>query len=198
MTYPVYVKSFTPPKINVKEVLRYLRVDQDVPEIDQVIKECLDELADKLTYNVCYAEIPIKICGDDVDLGFTITQSKNLSFNLKNCDKAVLFVATVGIAIDRLIAKYGAISPTKAVIFQAIGTERIEAFCDLFNEEIALKYGKVAPRFSPGYGDLPIELQKEIFDFLQCQKRIGVALNGSLLMSPTKSVSAFIGIEKTC
>ena len=51
-----------------------------------------------------------------------------------------------------------------------------------------------SPGFSPGYGDLPLDLQREIFAALDCPKRIGVSLNESLLMSPSKSVSAIIGL----
>ena len=54
----------------------------------------------------------------------------DLSKNLQGYDKAVFFVATVGIEIDRLIKKYSVLSPTKAVIFQAIGAERIESLCN--------------------------------------------------------------------
>ena len=56
--------------------------------------------------------------------------------------------------------------------------------------------GVIRPRFSPGYGDLPIEIQKDIFRALDCPRRIGLTLNENLLMSPTKSVSAIIGIVK--
>ena len=93
-----------------------------------------------------------------------------------------------------MIAKYGAISPSRAFMLQAIGAERIEALCNKFNSEISAK-SQTAPRFSPGYGDLPIELQREIFLALDCPKRIGLTLNQSLLMSPTKSVTAIIGIR---
>ena len=46
------------------------------------------------------------------------------------------------------------------------------------------------------YGDLPLEMQKDIFNVLDCSKRIGLTLNESLLMSPSKSVTAIIGISK--
>ena len=41
-----------------------------------------------------------------------------------------------------------------------------------------------------------LEVQKEIFQVLNCNKHIGASLNSSLLMSPSKSVTAFIGIAK--
>ena len=54
----------------------------------------------------------------------------------------------------------------------------------------------IKPRFSPGYGDVPLEIQKDIVMLLDCAKRIGVSLNDSLLMSPSKSVTAFIGLQE--
>jgi len=51
-------------------------------------------------------------------------------------------------------------------------------------------------RFSPGYRDLPLTLQREIFTLLEPSRRIGLSLNASLLMSPSKSVTAIVGITK--
>ena len=198
MVYPVYVKNYSAPEFNKKEILRYAGVKEDILEISTLVDECIKEINEKLCYKVCYSEYPVKILGDKIDLNFTTLVSKGLAKNLKNCNKVVLFCATVGISVDRLIAKYNAVSPTKALIFQAIGAERIESLCDLFNSEIKKQYINTKPRFSAGYGDLPLEVQKEIFNALSCSKNIGVFLNESLLMSPSKSVTAIIGIANDC
>ena len=79
-------------------------------------------------------------------------------------------------------------------MFQAIGTERIESRCDEFCNYIEKEYGYTAPRFSAGYGDFPLDIQKEIFDVLDPGRKIGVTLNQSMLMSPSKSVTAIVGI----
>jgi cobalamin-dependent methionine synthase I len=52
------------------------------------------------------------------------------------------------------------------------------------------------PRFSPGYGDLPLELQTNLFKVLDCQHFIGLTLNDSMLMSPSKSVTAIVGLRE--
>ena len=84
------------------------------------------------------------------------------------------------------------------MIFQAIGTERIESLCDTFCGEYSKeKNVNLKPRFSPGYGDLSLETQKDIFIILDCPRKIGVTLNESFLMSPSKSVTAFVGICDT-
>lgn len=200
MTNPVYVKSYKSPAYNQKEILRYAGVKSEEQSIIALISECIKELEGKLSFQVCYREFPVEISGNKVELGFTSATSKALAANLNGCHSYILFAASVGVEMDRLIAKYSALSPTKALIFQAIGAERIESLCDLFNNEVKEQYTNVKPRFSPGYGDFSIEYQREIFTVLDCAKRIGVTLNESLLMSPSKSVTAIIGLggDRAC
>ena len=115
---------------------------------------------------------------------------------MQGCSTAVFFVATIGLEIDRLIMKYSSLSISKAISFNALGTERVESLCDNFCSDLNKEYnGRTTLRFSPGYGDLPLEMQKDIFALLNCEKNIGVSLNESLLMSPSKSVSAIVGIK---
>lgn len=194
MATVIYVKNYAPPKISVKEILRYAGSKERSREMDTLLQECIKEAEGKLSYKVCYAQFPVAVLEDGVDLGFTFVRSKSLASNLKNCSRCILFAATVGVGIDRLIAKYTVLSPTKALLFQAIGAERIESLCDSFNREMQEKYKAVKPRFSAGYGDFPIETQKDIFVALECPKKIGVHLNESLLLSPSKSVTAIIGV----
>ena len=124
--------------------------------------------------------------GASLDLGFTVTHSRDLQKNLKGCCRIILFGATVGLELDRLIARYGRLSPSKALCFQAIGAERIESLCNAFNDEIDEIFREqgmyTRPRFSPGYGDLPINMQKDIFAALDCPRKIGLSLNESLLI----------------
>ncbi len=195
MSYQVYVKNYSAPSVNKNEILRYAGVLENTSEIDALLNECLIELENKLSYKVCYAEFPLAIDGDSVDLTFTKVTSKNLAKNLQKSNRFIVFVATIGVEIDRLILKYGAISPSKALIFQAIGAERVESLCNLFNNEVKKKYKKTKARFSAGYGDFPLEVQSKIFSALSTAKNIGVFLNDSYLMSPSKSVSAIIGVE---
>ena len=151
-----------------------------------------------LSYKVCYSEFDIKLDGDICDLNFAKIESRDLLNCLASCEKVIVFGATVGLQLDRLILRYGKTESSLAVCLQAIGAERIEALCDTFCDDIAKKYSndgkKLRPRFSAGYGDLPLGFQREIFASLNCEKHIGLTLNDSLIMSPTKSVTAIIGI----
>ncbi len=194
----VCVKSYSPPPVECREILRYAGAKVGSPEIIGIMEECLGEIEGRLAYRVCFGEFPVNRRDGIIDLGFARTDSSDLGKNLADCRRVVVFAATVGIELDRLIARCVRLSPVKALMLQAIGAERIEALCNVFSAEVAELAAReglhARPRFSPGYGDLPLELQRDIFAALDCPKHIGLTLNESLLMSPSKSVTAIIGI----
>lgn len=198
----IYTKTYEEPKYNVKEVMRYAGAVKPDESALNLFKNMSEELKGKLSYRVCWSEFPVKNNGDSLDLSFAETNSKDLKKNLMTCEKIILFAATIGIYLDRMILKYSKVSPSKALMLQAIGAERIESLCNIFNsdmtEQFKAKEKYTMPRFSPGYGDLDISFQTEIFKALDCPRKIGLSLNKSLLMSPSKSVTAIIGISDRC
>lgn len=197
----IYLKTYKKPEYNRKEILRYMCCKKADENIDALIDECIEEIGDRLTFKISCADFDIKKTEDGLDLGFMLTKSKGLAKNLNGCNKIILFAATVGIEIDRLIERYRVISPSKSIAFQAIGAERVESLCDEFQaevEEVISQKGKyIRPRFSAGYGDFELKAQKPICEVLDCSRKLGITLNDSLLMSPSKSVTAIIGIGCT-
>lgn len=187
--------------LNEREVWRYAGyrglTNEITEELKQILKQVMDELKQVCTYKVCYRRMDIRWKNDMPLLPFPST-SKNLAKCLRGSSQIVLFAATIGLEIDRYIARYQKLSPVKALIAQAYGAERIENLCDTFCNEIqdmVMKEGYCcSTRYSPGYGDLPLETQVEIFKLLDCSRQIGISLNSSLLMSPSKSVTAIMGL----
>lgn len=191
----VYVRSYSDIEVRRDEILRYAGIKQTNEELDSLIDSCLDEILSKLMYKVCFSECAVSRVGDGVCFGNVKSTSKTLKKKLDGCETAIVFAATLGLEIDRLIARYGHVSPSRALIFQAIGAERIEAVCDAFCADIAKEKCKnVTSRVSPGYSDIPLSMQKDIFAYLDCPRRLGLTLNESLIMSPSKSVSAIFGV----
>ena len=191
----ISVRTYPAPPVCKREILRYAGCREADESISELLDSCLREAVDRLSYKVCFCRLPVSVSEDICDFGIFELRSKNLAANLAKCENIILFAATVGVEIDRLIARYGRLSPAKALMLQAFGAERIEALCDVFCRDIGKELGvRTGPRFSPGYGDLPLDAQKMIFSVLGCEKRIGLFLNDSLLMSPSKSVTAFVGI----
>ncbi len=184
----VLIKSYPEPSYNKSEILRFAMCKDD-DAVRELMDKCISELCGRLTYKVCYAELNI---GEH----FKNVNSAMLDKYLADCKSYILFAATVGLEIDRLISKYIRISPATAHMLQAIGAERVEALCDMFCADIKEQYAIVKPRISPGYGDMPLDMQGEVFSLLDCPRKIGVSLNQSLLMTPSKSVTAIIGVLK--
>lgn len=177
------------------EILRYAGMRESNESVESLLEECLQECEGIFARRVCY-----RVFSAEEVLARFGKESKALEKNLEGCEYTLLFAATAGLGIDRLIAKYANISVAKALIFQAIGAERIEDLCDGFcgklKAEAGAKGWRMRPRFSPGYGDLPLEAQKEIFGALDCARKIGLSLTDSLLMMPTKSVTAIVGFYR--
>ena len=191
----IFTKVFPSPDFNRGEILRYAGVRETTPEIDALLDECLKEIDGIFTYKVCYGVFPLCVNGEEIDLSFTKTVSKDLAKTLQNSENFILFAATVGFELDRFITRYSKISPSKALMFQAIGTERIESLCDAFCADMEKEFGNLTPRFSSGYGDLSLEIQKDFFAVLDPNRKIGLTLNESLVMTPSKSVTAIVGIS---
>ena len=194
----IYFKSFLPPEIDRCEIFRYAGVLEATPELQRLLDECITEAEKVITYKVCYSIYDIEVCANSAKLGFASVSSRSLVKVLSayDCNKAVVFCATVGSGIDRLIAKYNVTSPARAVFMQALGSERVETLCEEFCSYIKEELnGTHTKRFSPGYGDLSLDLQRDIFDSLECTKRLGITLNNNMFMTPTKSVTAIIGVK---
>ncbi len=187
----IIVKTLSAPAINKKEILRYAKAPVPTAEISALLEDILPQCNAAVKYKVCYTVLPVTIKGDVAIFPQFSVQSSGLSENLKGAKSVLIFAATLGVDIDRLINRYSSISPTKALLCDAFAGERIEALCDAFVSSIPA----AATRFSPGYGDLPLAVQRDVFTLLGCEKNIGLTLNESLTMSPSKSVTAFVGIQ---
>lgn len=186
-----------------REILRYLGYPQEQKVTEQVmslIGEGKQELEQAARPRSVWKEYPLRVEGHLLTTACLKTVSKNLEKNLKDCEKVLLFGATLGSQVDRLLQRYARLQMSKAVILQASAAAMLETYCDWQNERLREEYKEkgwyLRPRFSPGYGDFPLECQSSLVSALELSKRIGVTLTDSLLMAPSKSVTAVIGLSK--
>ncbi len=197
MNVTVLTKSYNEIPFCEKEILRYAMCREGNEQERELLSTCIEEAKHNFSHKVCYCILPITVTEDMCNFGAISLTSKSLVKNLEGCSEAVVFSATAGIHIDRLIAKYSRIMPSRSVMMHAIGTQQIEALCDTFCRDMESETkAYTTMRFSPGYGDLSIDAQKNILSLLDTSKRIGVCLNDSMLMSPSKSVTAIVGLKK--
>lgn len=190
-------------ELNRREIYRYLGYGAAEPDerIKQIIEDCIAQLSRVISPRYVTRRFPLQILSGH-RLDFTCFQviSEDLEKNLQGCDEVILFAASLGTGPDFLMQRYGRLDMSRAVILQAAAAAMIEAYCDEKNE--ALKKEELAkgrglrPRYSPGYGDFSLTYQKEICRILAAEKTAGITLTDSLLMLPSKSVTAVIGAGK--
>lgn len=183
--------------MNKKEILRYLRTNSRVQ--DETLLALIDEeaaLAEKTVHpKSMYRIFDCTVEQDRLIIEGMEFKSVRLAENLKGCRRVALLAATLGTEGDRLLRAYSS-EGARLVIMQAVLASLIEEVCDKVQADIEAENGvKTRQRYSPGYFDLDISEQKKIFSLLEITKRCGIALTDTCQMIPTKSVTAFTGID---
>ena len=166
------------------------------------IETSLEKSHQLIKPRVLYAEKPIRSTGDGTLVleNNVIIRSRKLSKACGKCDRAAIFVATIGRGIDSLIRKLMEQKKVaEAYILDAIGSTAAEQTVDAFQRKytaVRSQRGEgTTLRFSPGYCDWKVEEQKKLFNVID-NSLIGVELSESYLMNPRKSVSGIFGIGR--
>ena len=194
MNYTIYTASPSRLKVGVGDVLRYLNIKKPNKELLRLAADSLEEALSIARLKAVYVGTGVRLERNKAIFDFMEMESESLCKFLNGCDGAYMFVATMGIKADILVNRYLKTEPSRGVIFNAACVAVIEAFCDKLNGYL-LKAENSCKRFSPGYGDLKLEYQRELLTHLDSDRKIGVSLTDGCLMLPTKSVSAIIGIK---
>lgn len=182
---------------NRKEALRYLRAKPG----DEAAGILVDTVYLKLRNEVQARSVLQKHSiivdneGITLDTGVRFT-SRDLARHLKGCDKALLLAATLGSRVDVAIRRLALGSVAEGAAAQAVAAALIESYCDSVQAQADTDGLAQRPRFSPGYGDWNLQEQRLFFPVLDCAKRIGLTLTDGLMMAPSKSVTAIIGLSE--
>lgn len=185
---------FSELKINKSEALRFAGVKGEADENTlKLYSKAFELLKEQVTPRAVYKCVEAYYSDEGVIIdGFDI-KSTGLKKFLKGAKGCALLAATAGIEADRLINRYSCVEPSLALMIDAISAAAVEALCN----KLCCQNFKVDEhcRFSPGYSDFPIDYQKRIIKELSAEQNIGVTLNGSLMLSPSKSVTAIVPIK---
>ena len=126
-----------------------------------------------------------------------VLEGKSITRTLKRCKEVYIMVCTLGVQGDLLIERNKMMSPTLGMIADACASAFVETIADSCQQEIESQLPAGAAltfRYAPGYGDLPLATNKTLLGELQSDKRIGVHLTDSMLMTPRKSIVAILGV----
>jgi hypothetical protein len=190
-------------EIDRQEVLRYLKTDDNLEDqsINKLIDEAVEEIKKLINFRYIYKKFSIKAEEKGVDVLNTtlFLAGESIKKHLENSDEVYLMAATIGNQVDKRISFYEKISITKSMILDACATTAIEEGCDYVEEQIkkeVLRSGNsgITFRYSPGYGDLDIDIQQDFLRVLNAPKKIGLTASKYNMLLPSKSVTAIIGV----
>lgn len=182
-----------------KEILRYAMLPSFAPKPEELpLKECLEAAKGAAKCRAVWRRYPLRRNGEELDLGFARTDTRDLRRHLEGCSEILLFACTAGAEMDRRIARAKLLSPARGLLMHAIGAQQVEGGCDRLCQRLAELFPdrQLTDRFSPGYGDLPLAMQRDVMEALDCGRTVGITLTDSLLMTPSKSVTAIIGMKE--
>lgn len=193
-------------KIDKLEVLRYLGYSNQV--IDKDLHELIDKLIESVQDRVCAKTCLSLYDLDKQDRGILLRNTSlvltgnDIKKCLEKCDKVYLLAVTLGFEMEKLINESKVFGVLNSVILDSIATAYVEQVCDKIEDEIYnecrnLNKG-ISFRYSPGYGDLPLNIQSDFIKVLDATRRIGLSVSSSDILIPRKSVTAIIGIKNNC
>ncbi len=197
----VIIKTFDAPSVDLNETLGYMRAGKEPSqEVVSLAEEGIRKIIQAAECKVCYIRLPLVSLGEGMLLmGDLAVQSESLEERLYGCSEVYLFAATAGHGADRVISATALSSAALSLACDSAGSALVEKLCDKLCAElddgIRGEGRTTVTRFSAGYGDFSIGYQTDISKILNTSKNIGASLTDGGMFSPTKTVTAVVGIK---
>ena len=182
------------------EVLRYMGTppEQANEGLLALVDTCSAHMLSAACPRWTYRLSPLRFEDDGVrlDCGLLLP-GQSLKSHLSGCDRVVVLCATLGAQADTLIRQAECSDMLRALALDCCASALVEQLCDRAEQQLhALFPDCHSPfRFSPGYGDLPLEVNTPLLDLLDAPRAIGLCATSSHLLTPRKSVTALLGLS---
>ena len=187
------------PPFELREALRYMGVrGEPTTELMQLAQEAGTLLTKAANYRWRIVRLPLHGDRSALLLGELPLTGQSIRRHLDGCTEAILLCGTLGSGVDQLIRREMLLHPARALAVNGCAAALLEARLDdtcakpaqtLHAENLTL-----TSRFSPGYGDVPLAVQKDFLAVLEAGKRIGLFASEENLLIPRKSVTAVLGL----
>ena len=218
MAGAVSVESYAVEAVDRAEVLRYLgysgqALDADLDaRIDEVVARCLATCRPRGCVAVFdmvgredgaagekdgaaggSGEPVVRLADTPLEL-----RGSSVAEHLDGAVAVGVMAVTVGMGVEAELRRLSLTDHVAQVIFDAAATTAVERAADAAEASLVARAAERGLhcnwRFSPGYGDLPLETQPVLLAALDAQRQLGITLTPTLLMMPTKSVTAVVGM----
>ncbi len=185
--------------ISAEEAMRYMGAGAGDEDLRKETQRIAEELEKRIRPKHTWRAVPIRQEAEGILLVGTalLLTGRMAKRMLSECHTAVLMACTLGAEYDAMARSTEARDMARAVMLDACAGAWVEQGCDEAEAEIAARFpgSFLTDRFSPGYGDLPLDAQRTLLAALDAERRLGITLTDSLLMIPAKSVTAILGVS---
>lgn len=167
------------------------------PRLDRQIDQATDIVLDQAAPDFLYRAYPMAVSQGSVRVGEdTVFESGALTLGLGWCERAVVYVATLGPDVDDAIDQAMNDRPDFGVVVDTVASEAAEFVVDEVEQAITRRLPSrqaISLPFSPGYCDWPVKDQDKLFSLLP-DDPVGVTLLPTSLMTPRKSIAGLVGV----
>ena len=192
--------AITVTRLNPDEVLRYMGCPPEKADgllrgqVERCAQELLEVIRPRWSWRA--ADLALEEAGVRLEGGLLLP-GRDLKAHLSGCSRGAVFCATLGAEADALIRRAERLDMAKALTLDCCASAAVEEVCDQIERELQGHFpGCSFPfRYSPGYGDLPLEVQGPLLDLLDAPRRAGLCATANHLLTPRKSVTAILGVS---
>ena len=192
--------QFIPTDKQIVDALRYMGVPPGghTEELVRTVSEAFGRLEGYIEPRCVWGRFHIIHFDGGIELEGAYIYSDDIARLTSRSDDCIVIAATLGHETDRQITLAQNRNMLDGLALDACASVRIDSYIDQFMRSDVTGWlhegERMTSRFSPGYGDLSMNVTEDIIAILNATKRIGLSVTRSLMMSPVKSVTAISGI----
>ncbi len=135
---------------------------------------------------VALAFAPVVLSGNDI------------ASHLEGARKVALMACTLGMASEREYRRHAALSAADGAMLGACCSALVEAAANAVEAQIVAEARRLNMytnwRYSPGYGDLPLDVQPDFLRSLDATRKLGINVTKTNMLVPVKSITAVVGL----
>lgn len=195
-TFSMPVKDIIVPESAIAVRCGFKNERRVTEEFKPLFERALSTMNEATKPFALYDTFPCKWDNDLLRVGCEELRGYMVNRHLRGCEALTMMLATLGSGADDAIAKeHEKGDDLSSFFFDALASELAEFFARKVDSAIREESPdfELTARVSPGYGDLPMALNKWVVDTLQGGGQ-GITCNPeSYILLPRKTISAFIG-----
>ena len=188
--------------IDQNEVLRYLGCSRQWLDssLGKLIAQCIDEAKTLIQPRMVYKFFNLDRAAGELLLRGTSVKlpGGGIADHMAEAEACIVMAVTLGLAVDRKISCYEKVDLTRAVILDACASAAVEqsadSLCAEIEAKLKLENKQLTTRFSPGYADFPLTIQRQLLALLNAERTIGLTVTSHNILLPRKSITAVAGV----